>query len=433
MADNFFDNDRPARIHNEPWADDPPPADEGDYGDVRAFPTGERVQADKPPAIWHADDEWNEVDIPRRPWVVPGYIMRGSVTLIAGAGSAGKSSLLKGWGIALALGLTFNRFMVAEPCKVMSYNVEDDLNEERRRLSATLRQFNATPRNLAGMFRVIGPTQVGTLLHHDPASGYTTRTEVMEAIEAQIAEFQPDVLFLDPLVELHTAEENDNTSLRAVLAAFRQLAVRCNIAVVIAHHTRKGTVTPGDPDAVRGAGAIVGAARVVYTVCSMSDEEAAKIGIPSARRRFYFRIDSAKSNYAPLDGAEWFERKPYEIGNGEEIAAAEPWTPPSPWDGITWPMIDTILEAVEAGPSPGEYFAASRQAKSRWVGNLIAEVTRRGPDQITPIIKAWLDSGVLQTGQYASPAARGGMTGCIRVDPAKVAELRREFEGAQGR
>jgi hypothetical protein len=431
MADNFFDSDKPARIRNEPWADDPPPADEGDYGDVRAFPTGERVPVDAPPTIWHSSRAWKEADIPRRPWIVPGYIMRGSVTVIAGAGSAGKSSLLKAWGIAMTQGLTFNRFMPPEQFRAMSYNVEDDLNEEWRRLSATLRQFNATPEDLEDMLHIIGPAHVGTLIHYDRASGYIHHTAVLEAIEAKVIEERIDVLFLDPLVELHDAEENDNTSLRAVMAALRQLAIRCNIAVVVAHHTRKGAVTPGDPDAVRGGGSIVGAARVVYTVCSMSDEEAAKIGIPSARRRFYFRIDSAKSNYAPLDGAEWFERRPYEIGNGEEIAAAEPWTPPSPWDGITWPMIDTILEAVEAGPSPGEYFAASRQAKSRWVGNLIAEVTRRGPEQITPIIKAWLDSGVLQTGQYASPAARGGMTGCIRVDLAKVAELRREFEGSQ--
>ena len=30
----------------------------------------------------------------------------------------------------------------------------------------------------------------------------------------------PDVLILDPLVELHDAEENDNTALRAVMAKF---------------------------------------------------------------------------------------------------------------------------------------------------------------------------------------------------------------------
>ena len=51
MADNFFDNDKPARIRNEPWTDDPPPADEGDYGDVRAFPTGERFEKPRTTAI----------------------------------------------------------------------------------------------------------------------------------------------------------------------------------------------------------------------------------------------------------------------------------------------------------------------------------------------------------------------------------------------
>ena len=99
-------------------------------------------------------------------------------------------------------------------------------------------------------------------------------TDAMDALEAMVEEFKPDVLMLDPLVELHTAEENDNTGLRAVVAHFRTLAKRHNIGLVLAHHTRKGTTMPGDPDAIRGAGSIVGAVRVAMTVCTMNEEEA---------------------------------------------------------------------------------------------------------------------------------------------------------------
>ena len=53
-----------------------------------------------------------------------------------------------------------------------------------------------------------------------------------------------------------SSEENDNTALRAVIAKFRELAVKHNIAVVILHHTRKGgSASPGDPDIARGASA----------------------------------------------------------------------------------------------------------------------------------------------------------------------------------
>ena len=190
---------------------------------------------------------------------------------------------------------------------------EDDLDEEHRRLSATLREFKASPRDLEGRITIVGPEQVGTLVHRDPQSGRIQITPTLAALEGLLTEQSTDILMLDPLVELHTSEENDNTGLRAVIAAFRSLAQRHNIAVVLFHHTRKGSTTPGDPDAIRGAGAIVGAARMVFTLCVMTDEEAGSLSIPVTQRRNYFRLDSAKSNYAPGTDAEWFERIPYEL------------------------------------------------------------------------------------------------------------------------
>lgn len=431
---NFFDQTPSAPFvpPAEPWPDEPPlPSSEDDYGAGGKVVTlkGEPVALQpKAPALWHSDDEWDEADIPVRPWLVPGYIMRGAVSLIAGAGSSGKSSLLKAWAIACALGVPFHRFRPCQPLRVMTYNVEDDLHEERRRFSATLRLFEvggrrAEPHDLTGMVRIIGPASIGTLVHRDAVSGFTTATDAMAALEAMIAEYKPDAVFLDPLVELHTAEENDNTGLRSVVAYFRSLAVRHQIGVVIAHHTRKGAVTPGDPDAVRGAGAIVGAARVVHTVCGMTEDEAAKCGLKPERRRFYFRLDSAKSNYAPVDEAEWFERRPFVLDNGEEVAAAAPWSPPSPWDGVGWDQIGAIMEQIEAGPAPGEFYAPVRQAKARWVGTVVAEMTGKTPDQAAFIVRQWIAEGVLETGSYMSPSRRHEQA-CVRVNGAKVSEMR---------
>lgn len=400
-----------------------------DYATFSAsFGTHGRTQ--EGPALWHSDDEWNEATIPRRPWIVPGYIMRGSVSLMAGQGSAGKSSVIKAWAIALVLGRDFSRFHSRTPLRVMTYNVEDDLHEERRRISATLRQFGATSAQLRGALRIIGPENVGTLIERDPQYGYVTNTAAMDELEAMLIEFQPDVLFLDPLAELHTSEENDNTGLRAVIARFRSLAIKHNIGSVIAHHTRKGATTPGDPDAVRGAGAIVGAARVVYTVCSMTEDEAQQCGVQPALRRLYFRLDSAKSNYAPLDGAEWFQRVPYELLNGEEVAAAEPWSPPSPWARITWPVINQIMAQVEQGPSPGEFYSGAPQSKARYLGNVIAEVSGLEVRQAGAIIKTWVQNGVLETGEYVSRAHKQTVS-CLRANHAKIAEMR-HADDAQG-
>jgi AAA domain len=102
---------------------------------------------DKPPdaPIWINDRGWDEAALPRRPWVAPGFLLRRTVTLLAGAPSAFKSSLLLGWASAITLYRDFGRFRPAVQGRVIVYNTEDDDDEQCRRLSAVLRQFNATP------------------------------------------------------------------------------------------------------------------------------------------------------------------------------------------------------------------------------------------------------------------------------------------------
>ena len=295
----------------------------GDNGKVRAL----RPVDSQPPALWSSTASWIEADIPKRPWIVPGYLMIGSVTLISGAGSAGKSSIVKAWIAAAILNAPYSRFHPPRALRVLSYNVEDDREEEHRRISATLRQFDATPDTIAPNLMLVGPHDIGTLIERD-VTGRIHLTAAMEELSALITEFKPDVVFLDPLVELHTSDENDNTGLRSVVASFRQLAREHKISVCILHHTRKGATIPGDPDASRGAGAIVGAARIVFTVCTMTDEEATELGIPKDIRKTFFRLDGAKMNYSLTGDPEWFQKVAYVLDNEESVAAAIPWSPP---------------------------------------------------------------------------------------------------------
>jgi hypothetical protein len=369
-------------------------------------------------ALWHSDDEWNEADIPRRRWIAKGYILRGSCSALAGAGSAGKSSLLKAWGVALVLNAPYGRFRGVGPCRVLSYNVEDDLDEERMRLSAILRWFGAAPADLKGQLRTVGPNDVGTLVERDPATGRLLVTAAMEALEAMILEFKPDVLMLDPLVELHTVEENDNTGLRSVIAYFRALAKRHDLGLVLAHHTRKGNTIPGDPDAIRGAGSIVGAARVAMTVCTMSEDEASSLGIPDAARKHFFRVDSAKSNYAPLGNAEWFERHVYTLDNGEDVAAAIPWNPPD--DIVTGIALDGIKAAIAKGLN-GEPYTFATQTSPRSLKALCARhdiTTADGQRRV----KAELETEGFTTAKYRRRSDRRPASGIRTPDflPADV-------------
>jgi hypothetical protein len=115
-----------------------------------------------------------------------------------------------------------------------------------------------------------------------------------------------------------------------IAALLRDLAIRHNVAIAIADHARKGSAdSAGDPDSIRGASSKVGAVRIALTVITMSENDAKTFSIDKENRRAYFRLDGAKQNYAPITEAEWFERQQYELDNGEQVAAAVPWFPPT--------------------------------------------------------------------------------------------------------
>ena len=310
----------------------------------------EPTEVDK--LLWTITKGWNEKDIPPRPWIAKGYLLRSAVTVLSGPGSAGKSSLMVVWSACIALGCSFGNFQVTEKLRVMTYNTEDDEHEQKRRYSAVFRSWNKSHQDWEGNLIMVGPKGVGTLLTTTPGGQILVNTAVMDKLETLVREFRPDVLMLDPFVELHDQEENDNTAIRGVIARFRSMAMEHEMSVVLLHHSRKGAATPGDPDSMRGASSIVGAARVALTINVMTEEEALALGVGTDTRRNYFRLDGAKSNYAPIGDAEWFQRASYGLTNGDTVASIEPWKPPShaPSGDVITAAINGIAMGYDSAP-----------------------------------------------------------------------------------
>ena len=374
--------------------------------------------------LWSVLEPWDESAIPTRPWIARGYLMRGAVTVVSGPGSAGKSSLMVAWAACLALGCSFGSFRLSEPLKVATYNVEDDENEQKRRFSAMCGAMNVRPADFNGNLAILGPESVGTLLVATER-GVMVNTPVMDSLKQFIHEFRPDVLMLDPFVELHSAEENDNTAIRAVVAAFRALATEVeghSMSVVLLHHSKKGFGTPGDPDTLRGASAIVGAARVVLTLNVMTEQEANEADVPLPQRRSYFRLDGAKSNYAPVGDAEWFERQERQLLNGDAVAVAWPWKPAKLLQAFTAQQCNRALDMIDKGPGPDAEarYAATRRGRSnaRWAGNPLMEEFGINDDQAAVIIGQWLESGLLVKMDFKD-RAEGKMRQGVNVDGSK--------------
>ena len=391
-----------------------------------AFLDGDDTQAemfDADAVLWVEAGEWDEAAIPARPWIAPGVLMRGAVTVLSGPGSAGKSMLTVAWACGLALNVPVGGLHPRAASRVFVYNVEDDDAEQRRRFSGCLREIGKSPADLSGLVYRLGPHNIGALLAVDNITGRLTVTPAGRELERLMNEHRPDVVFLDPLVELHSADENDNTGIRQVMAWFRSLARRFDCSVVLLHHARKGLHdAAGDPDSLRGASSIVGAARVVLTVLTMDKDEAEALGIPHGRRRDYFRVDGAKSNYAPPGEAEWYERRPHELANGDTAVAAVPWHPTNPLTGKT-PLLNRALTVIADGPEPGvRYTASKRGGAARWVGQILVDECDLTEAQARSLVASWLKNGVIVEREYMNERLRKLQLGVVVIDSKRPSE-----------
>ena len=471
VSENPFDDEKPFIAKSDPFPEEPPPADGLDaYGHVIGFPLRDKVPpitTATPPApyveindpgydaslsvdqwhaleirdsgqavrsspearkaagknlLWSITEPWDESQIPPRPWIAKGYLMRGAVSVLAGAGSAGKSSTTVAWACAMALGSAFGRFKVKERLRILIYNIEDDADEQKRRFSAMMRRMGCDLSMLVGQVMIIGPNHVGTLLTVARDGSLLVSTPVFDALEEIIENFQPDVCAMDPFVELHDRDENDNTAIRGVMARMRALAVTYKMAVLILHHANKNVKTPGDPDSLRGASSIVGAARVVLTLNVMSEEEAKTLGVDIDDRRDYYRMDGAKSNYAPIGEAEWYHREEIILSNGPDpdgVAVAWPWTPSNPLARFIPADLNRALDII-ASPGAGWLWSPDIRARAngRWAGQPIIEMTGCNDQQAVFLITAWLRTGLLKKENFLDPIQRKNRTG-VRVDDSK--------------
>lgn len=331
----------------------------------KAEEQGPRAKQDskKAPLWTETEHAWTEADLPRRPWVVGGYLQRKTVTLLAGRGGVSKSSLVLAWASALCLGQNLGRFAApvgdGRLLKCLVFSVEDTHDEQRLRLAATLRQFGVQPSALFGKLMLAGPEGSGVLLSRGERTGALVATELMAALSDKITSFEPDVLFVDPLGELHSEDENSNSAMREVLAALRAVANEKDLAVCVLHHLTKGSAVGEDleatADKIRGGGSIVNAARLAFVLRTMSEDDAKANDTEPGQRHRFARLDAVKANYSALSGEPvWFERVTHTLENGEDVGALHPWTPPKA-ERPNLEKLATLAEAIGRGTPDGPY------------------------------------------------------------------------------
>lgn len=429
-----------------PADDDPPPAEAGDQGFSAhdyAFFAGHVIETDatefepKPPSkvvsiaggeyeIPHISAvdafDFDETQIPTRPWVVPGVMLSGYTHMLAAPGGSGKSLFTLQLAVMLAQGEPWGTFKPRRKYRSLVINVEDDLDEQRRRLAAARRVMGGD--DLKGWIDIV-PDPHGIVVAGRSPDGRTIRTmPVVEALSTYITSNKIDVLFVDPFAETFEGDENDNSEIKWAMRIWRdEIARKTGCVVYLVHHTTKYAANgAGDANVIRGAGAIVNSTRISATLMPMTADDANLIGIDQEDRHFYVRYDDAKANQSlKTNTARWFRKETIEIDNATEdcpadhVGALIPWTPPDAFDGLSSHSIGLVLDQIHAGMPSGERYTASTRggskASGRWVGCLLFDLLGMNEATAKKVIATWLKNGVLLEDEYQCPVRRKNRTG----------------------
>jgi hypothetical protein len=361
--------------------------------------------------------------IPPRGWLLGNQFCRKFLSSIVAAGGTGKTALRMLQYISLATGRALTGQHVFQRSRVLLLSFEDDDQELDRRIAAALKHHRVERSEIKGRLYIAAPKGV-KLAEMQNGSRHIGQLEKL--LREAIQRCRPDVIGLDPFVKLHALEENDNGAMDFVCDLLTKLAIEFDIAIDSPHHTKKGQLAAGDADNGRGGGSIRDAARLVYTLSAMTEDEAKAFGIPEGERRSYVRQDSAKVNLVPqAHKATWFKLVGVRLDNGtpqypngDEVQTVEPWSPPETWD-VPAAALNAALTEIEAGMPNGQRYSDANAARERAAWAVVQRhCADRTEAQCREIVRTWMKTELLYRESYDDPVTRDRRTG-LRVDASK--------------
>jgi len=262
--------------------------------------------------------------IPARDWILQDRLLTGFLSVLVAPGGVGKSTVAMLEALAVATGRSdLCGFDVKKRGPVLYINTEDPNDELDRRFAALAKANEIVMRDLSNL-HIMSARTAPLVFAAEKDGQVIANQKAVDKLVAHCFELGIVAVFLDPYIRLHRTRENDNNAADIVAQTLQQVIDRAGVAMEIVHHTRKiapGQSVSGVEDA-RGAKALTDAARVVYGLRPMHDNEAADLGIAKSQASLYVRLDPTKTNLtAPAKYAKWYKREGVKLPNGEIIGA----------------------------------------------------------------------------------------------------------------
>lgn len=340
---------------------------------------------------------------PRRRFLYGNSYIRKFLSVDVAPGGVGKSSLALVELLAICTGRDLLGVTPVEVGNVWYHNGEDPLEEVDRRILGAALHYDIDPTTLeTRLFRSSGRDTHLVIAEQHREGAFILKPNV-EAVIETIRQHNILVARFDPFVSTHAVVENDNNAIAAVARQWAQIADVTGASIALTHHSRKSNGNQTTIEDARGAVALIDASRSVRALNSMTEDEAAKVGITA--RRAYFRVDQGKTSMGPPpDRAEWYHIASVNLQNGDafeegdSVGVVERWEWPDPFAGITPEHARLVQQAVATG---GPYRLDAQAAA--WVGKRVADILeldiedKADREKLKRLVKTWVANGVLET------------------------------------
>ncbi|MBM3844023.1 MAG: hypothetical protein FJ397_12315, partial [Verrucomicrobia bacterium] len=167
-----------------------------------------------------------------------GFLQRGEITSLVGAGGLGKTRLTLWWAVCHILGMEWCGLPTnGGPAKWLILSTENSLERWKRDLARMFAGFTADQRcTLEANLRMLAvvPEEDGVINLGDPVSA--------ARLEATLLAHQPTVVVIDPFADVVAGDENAAVDVVLTLRMLRRIQRSSSprTAVVVLHHARTG-------------------------------------------------------------------------------------------------------------------------------------------------------------------------------------------------
>jgi hypothetical protein len=345
-----------------------------------------------------------------RPWVMEPWLMQGFITMLAAPGGRGKTSLLYAVVLSILTGEELVGMEVRRPCSVLMLVQEDDEAEFQRRFLAAARHHTMADGSSITdatfcrreLFVRLAPFTIGAVASRDPEDKKWVREveinwKEVRAIIAACRVHGIGVLAIDPFANIHDLDENTKADMKPVMDALVKIAQEASVAILLLHHTRKGSGTNADSkgDDLRGSSVVRDRVRTAILVEPMGTDVAGKVGIKAEDRRSYISADiSAKANMAPISERKWFRLVSHDLGNAsgddpsDKVAVAVPVKLNE--KVATLVLKRDALRFIHEKMPDGRLWSNSSQAGERYVVPRLAHLLNETEGCVAAWLKGWI-------------------------------------------